>query len=45
VYLVRRYLPRELGATLMGNILLWLGAIVITGFVLVSEARRLGLFG
>jgi Mn2+/Fe2+ NRAMP family transporter len=45
VYLVRRYLPRELGATLMGNILLWLGAIVITGFVLISEARRLGLFG
>ena len=45
VYLVRRYLPKELGATLVGNILLWLGAIVITGFVLISEARRLGLFG
>ncbi|MEO8164099.1 MAG: Nramp family divalent metal transporter [Betaproteobacteria bacterium] len=45
VYLVRRHMPRELGATFMGNFLLWVGAIVITGFVLVSEARRLGLFG
>jgi Mn2+/Fe2+ NRAMP family transporter len=45
VYLVRRHMPKELGATLMGTILLWVGAIVITGFVLVSEARRLGLFG
>ena len=45
VYLVRRYLPKELSATPFGNALLWLGAIVITGFVLVSEARRWGLFG
>jgi hypothetical protein len=30
---------------MMGNVLLWIGAIVITGFVLISEARRWGLFG
>jgi hypothetical protein len=45
IYLVRRFLPKELGATIVGNVLLWIGAIMITGFVLVSEARRLGLFG
>jgi Mn2+/Fe2+ NRAMP family transporter len=45
VYLVHRYLPREIHATPVGTILLWIGAIVITGFVLISEARRWGLFG
>jgi Mn2+/Fe2+ NRAMP family transporter len=45
VYLVHRYLPREMHATPVGTILLWIGAIVITGFVLISEARRWGLFG
>jgi Mn2+/Fe2+ NRAMP family transporter len=45
VYLIQRYLPKELKATPFGNILLWIGAIVITGFVLISEARRWGLFG
>jgi Mn2+/Fe2+ NRAMP family transporter len=45
VYLIRRYLPKEMNATPLGNALLWIGAIVITGFVLVSEARRWGLFG
>ncbi|MFN0038639.1 MAG: Nramp family divalent metal transporter [Burkholderiales bacterium] len=45
VYLVHRYLPKELKATALGNFLLWVGAIVITGFVLISEARRWGLIG
>ena len=45
IYLVRRFLPAEMRATIVGNVLLWIGAILITGFVLVSEARRLGLFG
>ena len=45
VYLMRRHLPKELNATRLGTALLWIGAIVITGFVLVSEARRWGLLG
>ncbi|HEX4986205.1 MAG TPA: Nramp family divalent metal transporter [Burkholderiales bacterium] len=45
VYLIRRHLPKALKATPAGNVMLWIGAIVITGFVLMSEARRLGLFG
>jgi Mn2+/Fe2+ NRAMP family transporter len=45
VYLVRRYLPTEMKASTIGHALLWIGAIVITGFVVVSEARRWGLFG
>lgn len=45
IYLVQRFLPKEMRATIVGNVLLWIGAILITGFVLVSEARRLGLFG
>ena len=45
VFLIRKHLPREMSATPVGNVLLWIGAIVITGFVLVSEARRLGLIG
>jgi manganese transport protein len=45
VYLVHKHLPREMGATRIGTVLLWIGAIVITGFVLVSEARRLGWIG
>jgi manganese transport protein len=43
VYLVTRHLPKSMQASLVGTVLLWLGAIVITGFVLVSEARRYGL--
>jgi hypothetical protein len=38
-------MPREMRATWLGHALLWIGAIVITGFVLISEARRWGLFG
>lgn len=45
VYLIHRHLPKELKATPFGNILLWIGAIVISGFVVISEARRWGLFG
>ena len=45
VYLVYRYLPKELRATPFGHIMLWVGAIVISGFVFVSEARRRGLLG
>ena len=45
VYLVYRYLPKELRATPFGHIMLWVGAIVISGFVFVSEARRWGLLG
>ncbi len=45
VYLVYRHMPREMRATAVGHLLLWLGAIVITGFVLISEARRWGLWG
>mgnify|MGYP002622214368 FL=1 len=43
VYLVHRFLPKSMKATPVGTYLLWVGAIVITGFVLVSEARRYGL--
>ncbi len=45
IYLVRRFMPKEMSATALGNVLLWIGAIVITGFVLISEARRWGLLG
>jgi manganese transport protein len=45
VFLIRRYLPREMRAGRMSTALLWAGAIVITVFVLVSEARRWNLFG
>ncbi len=45
IYLVRRHMPREMSATALGNVLLWIGAIVITGFVLIAEARRWGLLG
>ncbi len=45
VYLVHRFMPKELRATPFGHILLWVGAIVISGFVLVAEARRWNLFG
>ena len=45
LYLVYRHMPREMRATPLGHLLLWVGAIVITGFVLVSEARRWGLWG
>jgi manganese transport protein len=44
VFLIRRHLPREMSAGRIGTALLWIGAIVITGFVLLSEARRWGLF-
>lgn len=40
VYLVQRYLPKELNAPAWMTGLLWLGATVITAFVLVSEFRR-----
>ena len=29
----------------IGTVLLWIGAIVITGFVLLSETRRWGMLG
>jgi Mn2+/Fe2+ NRAMP family transporter len=45
VYLVHKHMPKELRATPVGHFLLLIGAIVITGFVLVSEARRAGLLG
>ncbi|MCW5620345.1 MAG: Nramp family divalent metal transporter [Burkholderiales bacterium] len=45
IYLVYRHMPKEMRATSFGHALLWVGAIVITGFVLVAEARRWGLFG
>jgi Mn2+/Fe2+ NRAMP family transporter len=45
VYLVSRHLPKELKANWLGTVLLWIGAIVITGFVLIGEARRWGLLG
>ncbi len=45
VYLVYRHMPKELRATPFGHVMLWIGAIIISGFVLLSEARRLGLFG
>lgn len=45
VYLVHRFMPKELRATPFGHIMLWVGAIVISGFVLVAEARRWNLLG
>ena len=45
LYLVYRHMPREMRATPLGHLLLWVGAIVITGFVLMAEARRWGLWG
>jgi manganese transport protein len=45
VYLVHRHMPKEMRASALGHFVLLLGAIVITGFVLVSESRRWGLFG
>ena len=45
VYLVHRFMPKELRATPFGHIMLWVGAIVISGFVVVAEARRWNLFG
>lgn len=44
VFLVQRHLPKELKAPAWLTTLLWLGAIVITGFVvpaLISEFRKL----
>jgi Mn2+/Fe2+ NRAMP family transporter len=40
VYLVKRYLPRDLNAPIWMEALLYAGAFVITAFVLVSEFRR-----
>ncbi|MEX0960182.1 MAG: Nramp family divalent metal transporter [Burkholderiales bacterium] len=40
VYLVRRYLPKELSAPAWMSVLLYVGAFVITAFVLISEFRR-----
>lgn len=40
VYLVKRHLPKELNAPAWMTALLWLAAIVITGFVLIGEFRR-----
>lgn len=40
VYLVHRVMPKTLRATPLMTALLWLGAIVITAFVLVSEYRK-----
>jgi len=47
IYLVYKFMPRELRATALGNFFLWVGAIVISGFVVVSELMRWGirLFG
>jgi hypothetical protein len=44
VFLVRRFLPREMRASRMSTAFLWIGAIVITLFVLISESRRWNLF-
>ena len=44
VFLIQRHLPKELKAPAWLTGLLWLGAIVITGFVvpaLLSELRKL----
>jgi Mn2+/Fe2+ NRAMP family transporter len=43
VYLINRYLPKELSAAPWMKVLLYIGAGVITVFVLVSEGRRWGL--
>jgi hypothetical protein len=40
VYLVTRYLPKSMRATTLMTVLLWLGAFVITAFVLMSEYRK-----
>jgi Mn2+/Fe2+ NRAMP family transporter len=40
LYLYHRFMPREMAATRFMTVVLWLGALVITGFVLVSEFRR-----
>jgi Mn2+/Fe2+ NRAMP family transporter len=40
VYLTCRYLPKEMSAPAWMTALLWLGATVITAFVLISEFRR-----
>jgi Mn2+/Fe2+ NRAMP family transporter len=43
IYLINRYLPKELSAPPWMKVLLYIGAAVITIFVLVSEGRRWGL--
>ncbi len=40
VYLIKKYLPKELNAPAWMTVLLYVGAFVITAFVLVSEYRR-----
>jgi hypothetical protein len=40
VYLNQRYLPKELNAPAWMAALLWLGATLTTGLVLISEFRR-----
>ena len=40
VYLINRYLPKELSAAPWMKVLLYIGAAAITVFVLVSEGRR-----
>ena len=40
VYLIQRFLPKELNAPAWMTALLWLGATVATGLVLISEFRR-----
>jgi manganese transport protein len=45
VYLVNKHMPQEMRASGFAHVVLLLGAIVITAFVVVSESRRLQLFG
>ncbi len=40
IYLVQRYMPKEMRATHLMTVLLWLGAFVITAFVIMSEYRK-----
>jgi len=40
VYLVHRYIPKNMAATALMTWLLYAGAFVITAFVLVSEYRK-----
>ena len=40
VYLVQRHMPKEMRATHLMTFLLWVGAFVITAFVLMSEYRK-----
>jgi Mn2+/Fe2+ NRAMP family transporter len=40
VYLIHRYMPKEMAATKLMTVVLWLGAFIITAFVVVSEIRR-----